>query len=65
MSDRFIKDILEELVDALEEKYGSIEGFECRLEHKPNAEGNMEIGHIKKFSISYLQKTVIDIKDLK
>jgi uncharacterized lipoprotein YehR (DUF1307 family) len=65
MKDRYIKDILEELVDALEEKYGNIEGFECRLEHKPNAEGNIEIGYIKEFSISYLHKTVIDIKDLK
>ena len=65
MEDRYIKDILEELVDALEEKYGSIEGFECRLEHKPNIDGSGEIGYIKEFSISYLQKTVIDIKDLK
>ena len=65
MSDRFLKDILEELVDALEDKYGSIEAFECRLEHKPTIDGSGEIGHIKQFSISYLHKEVIDIKDLK
>jgi hypothetical protein len=65
MEDRYIKDILEELVDAIEEKYGSIEAFECRLDHKPTVDGAGKIGYIKEFSISYLQKTVIDIKYLK
>jgi hypothetical protein len=64
ITERYIKDILEELIDALEEKYGDIEGFECKIEHKPNLEGG-KIGSIKEFLISYLHKTEINIKDLK
>ncbi len=64
MTDRFIKDILEELIDALEDKYGNIDGFGCKIEHKPGLEGG-EIGYVKEFSITYLHKKIIDTNDLK
>jgi len=63
-TDRYIKDILEELIDALEEKYGTIEGFECGVEHKQGLDG-IEIAYINEFSISFLNKKYIDINDLK
>ncbi len=65
MAERYIKDILEELIDALEEKYGSIEGFECRFEHNIEDGQRHSFATVKEFSISYLHKTEIDIKDLK
>lgn len=65
MAERYIKDILEELIDTLEEKYGTIEGFECRLEHNIEYGQRQSFAAVKEFSISYLHKTEINIKDLK
>ena len=65
MAERYIKDILEELIDTLEEKYGNIEGFECRLEHNISDGKREGFATIKEFSISYLHKEEIDINDLK
>ncbi len=62
---RHIKDMLREFIDALEEKYGEIEGFECRLEHNISEGKREAFATIKEFSISYLHKEEIDIKDLR
>ncbi len=64
-TDRYIKDILQEFIDALEEKYGEIEGFECRLEHNISDGKREGFATVKEFSISYLHKEEIDINDLK
>jgi len=62
---RCIDELLHELIDALEDKLGTIEGFECRLEHNIEDGQRQTFATVKEFSISYLHKTEIDIKDLK
>jgi len=65
MAERYLDEILQEFIDALEEKYGEIEGFECRLEHNISDGKRDAFATVKEFSISYLHKEEIDIKDLK
>lgn len=59
-----IKDLLSDFVDALEEEYGELEGFEVRLEHPIIPEGGKRQGFadIKEFVIIHLTKTQIDLK---
>lgn len=64
-NDRYIKEMLEELIDALEEKYGEIEGFECKIEHLTDIGNTKSIGYLREFSISHLVKNKINIEDLK
>jgi hypothetical protein len=65
MAERYIDEILHELIDALEDKLGTIEGFECRLDHNIKDGKREGFATVKEFSISYLHTTSIDIKDLK
>jgi hypothetical protein len=65
MAERYIDDILHELIDALEDKLGTIEGFECKLEHNIEDGRRQTFATVKEFSVSFLHKTEIDIKDLK
>lgn len=59
-----IKDLLSDFVDALEEEYGELEGFEVRLEHPIIPEGGKRqvFADIKEFVIIHLTKTQIDLK---
>lgn len=55
-------DKLKDLVDAIEDCYGNIEGFEVRLEH-PIVEGErQEYANIKEFVLIHLQRTEIEVK---
>ena len=65
MAEKYIGKILHGLIAALEEKYGNIEGFECRLEHNISDGKREAFATVKEFSVSYLHKEEIDVKDLK
>jgi hypothetical protein len=57
-----IKDHLEQLIDALEDEHGPIEGFECIVDHPIEAGMRDPVGAIKQFVIYYLHKEEIKIQ---
>lgn len=63
MSKANIQAKLHELIDAIEEEYGDVEGFEVRLEHKPITDGERQaFASVKEFILVRLQRTKIDFK---
>ena len=59
-----IKDLLNNLIDALEEEHGEIEGFEVRLEHPliPDEGKRQGFGTVKEFTLIHLTRQEIEIK---
>lgn len=58
-----VSDKLKDLVDAIEECYGQIEGFEVRLEH-PIVDGERQgYANIKEFVLIHLHRTEIEVKN--
>ena len=54
--------IIREFIDALEEDYGTVEGFEVSLEH-PIVNGERQsFADIKEFVVLYLKREIIEIK---
>lgn len=62
MSKANVQAKLHELIDAIEEEYGDVEGFEVRLEH-PITDGERQaFASVKEFILVHLQRTEIDFK---
>ena len=62
MSKANVQAKLHELIDAIEEEYGEVEGFEVKLEH-PIVEGERQaFANVKEFILVHLHRTEIDFK---
>jgi hypothetical protein len=53
---------LREFIDALEEDYGNVEGFEVSLEHPILNGERQSFADIKEFVVLYLKREIIEIK---
>jgi hypothetical protein len=52
---------LREFIDALEEDYGNLEGFEVSLEHPILNGERQSFADIKEFVVLYLKREIIEI----
>jgi hypothetical protein len=59
-----IKDLLNNFIDALEEEYGPVEGFEVRIDHPiiPDEGKRQGFGTVKEFTLIHLTREQIEIK---
>ena len=53
---------LHDLIDAIEEEYGDVEGFEVRLEHPIVGGERQSHANVKEFILIHLRRTEIDFK---
>ena len=63
MSKANVQEKLHNLIDAIEEEYGDIEGFEVKIEH-PIVEGERQaFANVKEFVLIHLRRTEIEVKN--
>lgn len=62
MSKANIESKLHDLIDAIEEEYGDVEGFEVRLEHPIVGGERRDFANVKEFVLIHLHRTEIDFK---